>query len=48
VTATGDPAIPIWSAGLEAPAVERAFGRPLRVVEEAATPAGSPPAASPP
>jgi exopolyphosphatase/guanosine-5'-triphosphate,3'-diphosphate pyrophosphatase len=36
VTALGDPAIPIWSAGLEAPAVERAFGRPLRVVEAGA------------
>jgi exopolyphosphatase/guanosine-5'-triphosphate,3'-diphosphate pyrophosphatase len=33
VVAEGDPAIAIWSAALEAPAVERAFGRPLEVAE---------------
>ena len=33
MTAVGDPAIPIWSTALEAPAVQRAFGRSLAVVE---------------
>ena len=34
VTAEGDPDIAIWSAALEAPAVQRAFGRRLEVTDQ--------------
>ena len=35
VRAEGDPAVALWSAALEAPAFERAFGRRLELAVDA-------------